>query len=146
MKYRRKPMEFEATQWHKNGDHPLDYANDHQWPDDNGEEIVELDGIKMRATTYTGQFRKEAEWEGDVVRYFRHPGISGDKVCKDCGRIMNDHGWIDSKNTLNPSGCTVCPGDWVITEMSDPSKYYPCKPDIFEATYERVNTDTTEQA
>jgi len=29
------------------------------------------------------------------------------------------------------------PGDWVIPE-SDGKHFYPCKPDIFEATYERV--------
>ena len=28
------------------------------------------------------------------------------------------------------------PGDWIITGIS--GEQYPCKPDIFEATYERV--------
>lgn len=76
--------------------------------------------------------------EGQVVRYFRHPGVDGKLVCNDCGRTMHEHGWIDSVNTLNPSGCTVCPGDWVLTELSDPAKYYPCKPVIFDASYEAV--------
>ena len=30
----------------------------------------------------------------------------------------------------------VTPGDWVITGVK--GEHYPCKPDIFEATYERV--------
>lgn len=30
----------------------------------------------------------------------------------------------------------VSPGDWVITGVK--GENYPCKPDIFEATYERV--------
>ena len=30
----------------------------------------------------------------------------------------------------------VDPGDWVIRGVS--GEHYPCKPDIFEATYERV--------
>lgn len=77
--------------------------------------------------------------EGEVVRYFRHPVVAGDAICRDCGRTMHDHGWIDSANTLNPSGCTVCPGDWVLTEMSDPTKYYPCKPGTFADTYEAVS-------
>lgn len=31
-------------------------------------------------------------------------------------------------------------GDWVIQEP-DGGHFYPCKPDIFEATYEKVNED-----
>ena len=30
----------------------------------------------------------------------------------------------------------VAPGDWIITGVK--GEHYPCKPDIFEATYERV--------
>ncbi len=32
------------------------------------------------------------------------------------------------------------PGDWVIGEP-DGIHFYPCKPDIFEQTYEQVNED-----
>jgi hypothetical protein len=32
---------------------------------------------------------------------------------------------------------TVSPGDWIITGVK--GERYPCKPDIFEATYEPVN-------
>ena len=31
----------------------------------------------------------------------------------------------------------VSPGDWIITGVK--GEKYPCKPDIFEATYERVS-------
>ena len=31
------------------------------------------------------------------------------------------------------------PGDWIITGIK--GEQYPCKPDIFEATYERVEED-----
>ena len=30
----------------------------------------------------------------------------------------------------------VTPGDWIITGVK--GEHYPCKPDIFEATYEKV--------
>ena len=139
MKFRRKPVVIEAAQWFRNGDHPLDYAVDHQWPDDDGEEVVQVGDTKMRVTTYTGSFRRENNWEGDVVRYFRHPSVDPRLICQDCDHAMRDHGWIDSTNTLNPSGCTVCPGDWVLTEMSNPTKYYPCKPRTFADTYEAVS-------
>jgi hypothetical protein len=33
-------------------------------------------------------------------------------------------------------GHIVTPGDWIITGIKNEN--YPCKPDIFEATYERV--------
>lgn len=33
----------------------------------------------------------------------------------------------------------VTPGDWIITGVQD--EVYPCKPDIFDATYDRVEDD-----
>lgn len=38
-------------------------------------------------------------------------------------------------NTLEGT-MTVSPGDWIIKGVN--GEYYPCKPDIFEKTYERV--------
>jgi len=35
------------------------------------------------------------------------------------------------------SGHEVTPGDWIITGVK--GEKYPCKQDIFEATYEKVN-------
>jgi len=75
---------------------------------------------------------KEFFYEGKVVRYYRHPGVKGHGYCSHCGNMMQDHGWID---TLE-GGHIVCPGDWVITGVK--GEKYPCKPDIFEATYERA--------
>jgi hypothetical protein len=45
---------------------------------------------------------------------------------------MHWHGWIE---TLE-GGHIVCPGDYIITGVK--GERYPCKPDIFEATYEKV--------
>lgn len=102
-KYRKKPVIIEATRWFKNGDHPEDHRE-----------------------TFTDA------GEGKVVRYYRHPDDDGMRKCEHCGRIMHDHGWID---TLE-GGHVVCPGDFVITGVK--GERYPCKPDIFEATYEPV--------
>jgi hypothetical protein len=79
MKFRKKPVVIEATQWFKMGDHP---------------EVVE-------AT------------------------LSGMPVF-----------WIE---TLE-GGHIVTPADWIITGVKD--EHYPCKPDIFEATYEAVYETT----
>lgn len=68
--------------------------------------------------------------EGMVVRYYRHPDVDGEKECQHCGYSMHAHGWID---TLE-GGHIVCPGDWIITGIK--GEHSPCKPDIFEATYE----------
>lgn len=66
------------------------------------------------------------------VDYFRHPDISGKKECEVCGVTYHNHGYID---TLE-GGYRVCPKDWIITGIK--GEKYPCKPDIFEETYEKV--------
>lgn len=68
-KYRKKPVVIEATQWFKNGDHPLDYSTEEQ---------------------------QRQGWEGEVVRYYRTPDLDGQTPCKHCGDIMHNHGWIDT--------------------------------------------------
>lgn len=118
MKFRKRPVVVDASQWLKNGDHPQDYVEDQQ-----GFEDGEL-------RTSTGAERKANDWEGGVVRYFRHPDVGGETACRHCGVRMHAHGWID---TLE-GGHIVCPGDWVITGVK--GERYPCKPDIFTATYE----------
>lgn len=116
-KFRKKPVTIKADQWFKNGDHPDDYVGD-------------VEG-------YDAAYRKEHEWEGGVVRYFRHPTVSDTDSCKHCGEEMFMHGWID---TLE-GGHIVCPGDWIITGIQ--GERYPCKPDIFDATYERLDDATS---
>lgn len=78
MRFRKKPVVIEATQWWKAGDHP-------------GVEIVEC----------------SADFEYQL------------------GRIKTLEGWM-----------TVRQGDWVITGVK--GEHYPCKSDIFAATYEPV--------
>jgi len=115
-KYRKKPVVIDATQWFKNGDHPLD-ACEMLYPD-------------PKSTTQFEPFLSE----GKIVRYFRHPDppFKGTEVCSKCGITHHDHGWID---TLE-GGHIVCPKDWIITGVA--GEHYPCKPDIFEKTYEAV--------
>ena len=81
VKFRKKPVVIEATQWFKTGDHP--------------------------AVLFAPL---------DVLPEF----------------LPGHHGWIQ---TLE-GGHIVTPGDWIITGVK--GEHYPCKPDIFEMTYERV--------
>ena len=121
MKYQKLPIIIEATQWFKNGDHPEDYAQPYQ-------------GMENGAfKEYSGEERKSKNWEGDVVRYFRHPDVSGEKECQHCAKTMHEHGWID---TLE-GGHIVCPGDFIVTGIK--GERYPCKPEIFDATYKPVS-------
>ena len=73
MKFRKKPVVIEATQWFKHGDHP---------------------------------------------KVHRHPE-------RELGIVLTLEGTH-----------VVTPGDWIITGVK--GEHYPCKPDIFEMTYEKV--------
>ena len=66
------------------------------------------------------------------VGYYRRPEeeFSGEILCQHCEKPLHIHGWID---TLE-GGHIVCPRDWIITGIK--GEQYPCKPDIFAATYE----------
>lgn len=108
-KYRKKPVVIEAHQWFQNGDHPDDDCD-----------------------TFRDSGNNPLKGEGKVVRQFRHPDVPGNRPCKHCGVPMHEHGWID---TLE-AGHNVCPGDYIITGIK--GEMYPCKPDIFKATYELV--------
>lgn len=109
MKFKSKPVVIEATQWFKNGDHPEDKC-----------EMIKSNLIDFLS-------------EGKVVRYFRHPGVSGDSSCISsipCDKKMHEHGWIDTPE----GGHNVCPGDWIITGIL--GERYPCKDVVFRQKYE----------
>ena len=75
MKFRKKPVVIEATQWFKDGDHPR---------------------VLPYSASGNGPFS-----------------------------ICTLEGWM-----------AVTPGDWIITGVK--GEHYPCKPDIFDMTYEPV--------
>ena len=111
MKFRKKPVVIEATQWKKNGDHPLDEVF-RPWED-------------------SGEIPTEAR-EGKIVRYFRRPDVRATERCQKCDCHMQNHGWID---TLE-GGHIVCPYDWIITGVV--GEYYPCKNDVFLKSLDEV--------
>lgn len=109
MQYRKKPIAVDAHQWFKSGDYPEDNRD-----------------------TFCVEGGEPFLGEGKIVRYFRDPFTDGQSKCKHCSDIMHNHGWID---TLE-GGHIVCPADWIIKGIK--GEFYPCKPDVFEATYEKV--------
>ena len=118
MKYRKKPIVIEATQWFKNGDHPEDHAPI---------------GIENPTTIDQERYYEYKQIEGRVVRRYNRPDVDSRGACRHCGKEMYSHGWID---TLE-AGHNVCPSDWIITGVK--GERYPCKDDIFKATYEKAN-------
>lgn len=119
-KFRVRSAIIEATQWFKNGDHPDDFAA----------EKVGYENGELR--TWTGAEVKANGWEGQVVRYYRHPAVDGTSICSKCGATMHAHGWIDTIG----GGEAVCPGDYVIT-ADDGGRYTRSEHDFFK-TYESV--------
>ena len=113
MKYRKKPIVIDATQWFKNGDHPKDNCR-----------LLQL---------FEGGNKQIFNSEGEIVRYYRTPEKDGQHKCMYCKDIMHNHGWIDTME----GGHIVCPGDWIITGVK--GENYPCKPNIFKATYDLVS-------
>ena len=61
----------------------------------------------------------------EAVQWF--PGVKHDGVyCKDGGFYVV---------TIHDQNAWLAPGDWILPEPKE-GHFYPCKPDIFAATYE----------
>lgn len=58
--------------------------------------------------------------------------LPGTQLCQLLAEDRDRFGWCP---TLE-GGHIVSPGDWIITGVR--GEHYPCKPDIFAETYERV--------
>ena len=86
MKFRKKPVVIEATQWWTHGDHP------------------------------------------EVKPVFKHG--PNDEHWKPT--VLTVEGWIQTLEGEH----RVSAGDWIITGVK--GEHYPCKPDIFQMTYEPV--------
>lgn len=80
----------------------------------------------------------------DAVQWFKHgdnPSVEKydnyhqDLPCSQCSELWRYHGSI---RTLEGAHI-VCPSDWIITGVK--GEKYPCKPDIFEQTYEKVEEE-----
>lgn len=109
----KNPKTVIAHVWFKNGDHPGDNCKI-IYPDKNS--ITQFEPFLS---------------EGEVVRRFRVPYSKEGENCKDCGEILEFHGWIDSGGEEQ----RVCPGDWIITEDATVGKYNRVKRKDFQTNY-----------
>lgn len=79
-----------------------------QWTGENLQEVL----------AFTGEHDKFNEWFEDLKDYQNHVSKSGDIF-----KIFTLEGVMEAS-----------PGDWIIRGVK--GEHYPCKPDIFAATYE----------
>jgi len=76
---------------------------------------------------------KAVQWDGPWIL---HPGIGTEND----GKMPNKAQGVEVRfyvTTIHGQRAYLASGDWIIAEP-DGIHYYPCKPDIFEATYEPV--------
>jgi len=71
------------------------------------------------------RFFDTTEGMAEVMRFIPLASILGD----------SKHGWYLQIKTLEGT-MKATPGDWIIRGVQ--GEYYPCKPDIFTATYDAV--------
>lgn len=59
--------------------------------------------------------------------------------CVNCEHPIESHAYIE---TLSGEAI-VCPGDYVINNLRFPDDYYPCKPYIFNETYDNIEYEAS---
>lgn len=73
------------------------------------------------------------KWNGVYNKDVLKPNPVGTaKQCELCGISLAKHGLIESLDGV----MVVCPGDYIIRGVE--GEIYPCKPSIFEKTYNKV--------
>lgn len=76
----------------------------------------------------------EFDGGGDIDELELHMIDSdSDWVCHQCGKSSAMHGNVKALEGYH----IACPGDYIITGIK--GEHYPCKPDIFAATYSPVD-------
>lgn len=94
--------------------------------------------VVIEARIFTGDnIETLQEWGAPIRRPWSH---RSDYRCPHCGDSWGRHAQI---TTLEDGGATgqfdgqfACPGDYIIRGVK--GEFYPCKPDIFAATYDPV--------
>lgn len=99
MKFRKKPVVIEATQWFPPGDDRHDSS------------MLTIPSVTEKRYLQLGDL---------------YCGIRGDIGMGPAVYMIR----------MLEGDLKVSPGDWIITGVK--GEKYPCKPDIFEATYEQV--------
>ena len=68
------------------------------------------------------------------ARQYTHNGLEAEQIAKWCSGQQTDKGCLIK---TKEGDMLAEDGDWIIRGVK--GEFYPCKPDIFEQTYEQVN-------
>lgn len=161
MKFKKKPVVVEAVQWFKMGDHPAVESREPEIIFDKHEnyyyvshcdhdveppktwlavnpnsEVAVKNGASLPFAFYEIKSGKRVPASDPSVADSENGNLFGLYAnYSKWNKVPGIFGWI---KTLE-GGHIVTPGDWIITGVS--GEHYPCKPDIFEKTYEKVEED-----
>ena len=95
--------------------------------------------VNVRAFVFYGIIDQDNQDHADA-KLLRYTGYdSSNTICEKCSQHFDDHAYI---KTISGEAI-VCPGDYVINNPQFPDDYYPCKPDIFESTYDNIEYKTS---
>jgi hypothetical protein len=89
----------------------------------------------------------------DAVQW--NPGVAHPGVFEDRAQLLTDFASVAPGSamrdlpayyviTIHEQRSYLAPGDWILPEPKE-GRFYPCKPDIFAATYEPVEAPGGEQ-
>jgi hypothetical protein len=92
--------------------------------------------VVVEAMQFTGDNYDEIWDTFGADGIYGHPGSTPRRfgACRVCGPTEKNSGYL-ILTTVHGDEAPARAGDWVIRD-GKPGTFYPCKPDIFEATYE----------
>lgn len=149
MKYRKKPVVIDAVQWFKDGDHSAVEPRHAEILYDRGGKYYYITHIDPELPWPTAWIAidpqsETAQKHGYYLPFSFYELKSGNRAPLDSNPELYARYAVEMKWGTRPrhmgyvktleGGHIVTPGDWIITGVK--GEHYPCKPDIFEATYE----------
>ena len=96
---------------------------------------VVIEAVQLRWSTW-GEM---CDFLGDIISADNHARSSG-AYSDTCGETPGGayHAWIELTIPTLEGDMIARHGDWIIKGVQ--GEFYPCRPDIFEATYEPVGS------
>ena len=93
--------------------------------------------VNVRAFMFNGiiDYFDEDHVNAKLLHYTDYD--SDNAICEKCNQHFDYHAYINTISGI----AVVCPGNYVINNPQFPDDYYPCKPDIFNETYDDMKDE-----